>query len=125
MFCGSNYKNEKTKPLLHDANSKRGGVLMHSKMLIAMFEPIPTTLGASGSSKAEGKQKAKVSDVGGWFYVGSHNFSPAAWGTLNFKNKPPTLNVSFARVDSSDHQVNNYELGIMLPIRKLTSSFGN
>lgn len=95
MFCGSNYNNDKTKPLLHDANSKRGGVLMHTKMLIALFEPLPNTLGASGSSsKAEGKQKAKDSDVGGWFYVGSHNFSPAAWGTLNFKNKPPTLNVS-------------------------------
>lgn len=95
MFCGTNYKNEKTKPLLHDANSKRGGVLMHTKMLIALFEPIPTTLGSSASSsKAEGKQKAKDNDVGGWFYVGSHNFSPAAWGTLNFKNKPPTLNVS-------------------------------
>lgn len=99
MFCGTNCKDEnfpKVKPLLHDANSKRGGVLMHSKMLLALFEPIPTPLGASGSSKAEGKQKAKDSDIGGWFYVGSHNFSSAAWGTLNFKNKPPTLNVSYA-----------------------------
>lgn len=96
MFCGGSWGEDgrKTRPLFHDANSKRGGVLMHTKMLLALFEPIPSPLGSTTSSKAEGKKKEHAeSDIGGWFYVGSHNFSESAWGTLNFKNKPPTLNV--------------------------------
>lgn len=81
MFCGSAFKPE-TAPLFHDANSKRGGVLMHTKMIIAIFEPKPNQLGLSSSSS--GKRKAdemteSKDDVGGWIYVGSHNFSPSAW----------------------------------------------
>ncbi|BEJ13832.1 hypothetical protein CspHIS471_0310060 [Cutaneotrichosporon sp. HIS471] len=77
-------------------------------MLIALFEPNSSGLGFSSSSK-QGKRKADevVSEnegVGGWVYVGSHNFSPSAWGTVNFKNSPPTLNIS------------NYELGIVFPL---------
>jgi hypothetical protein len=52
-------------------------------MLIALFEPNSSSLGFSSSSKS-GKRKAdEVSreneGVGGWIYVGSHNFSPSAW----------------------------------------------
>lgn len=95
MFCGSMDSFEKARQLFHDANSKRGGVLMHTKMLVALFEPVPSPLGTTTLAKAEGKKKEKDinSDVGGWVYVGSHNFSTAAWGTLNFRNKPPTLHV--------------------------------
>lgn len=39
---------------------------------------------------------------GGWMYIGSHNFTPSAWGTLTMaKNGPPSLNIS------------NYELGFL------------
>jgi tyrosyl-DNA phosphodiesterase-1 len=31
MFCGRSM-NSTTRPLFHDANSKRGGVLMHAKV---------------------------------------------------------------------------------------------
>lgn len=98
MFCGTSY-NDKTRSLFHDANSKRGGVLMHTKvcrhplrpltrqMLIATFEPASSGLGAISSSTSQGKRKADdvVSEnegVGGWIYVGSHNFSPSAWVSL-------------------------------------------
>lgn len=52
-------------------------------MLIALFEPASSGLNFSPSSKP-GKRKADevVSEnegVGGWIYVGSHNFSPSAW----------------------------------------------
>ncbi len=52
-------------------------------MLIALFEPNSSALGFNSSSKP-GKRKAdEVSSenegVGGWIYVGSHNFSPSAW----------------------------------------------
>lgn len=29
----------------------------------------------------------------GWAYVGSHNFTPSAWGTLSGSSFNPTLNV--------------------------------
>jgi hypothetical protein len=31
----------------------------------------------------------------GWAYVGSHNFTPSAWGTLSGSGFSPTLNVRF------------------------------
>ncbi|GMK53628.1 hypothetical protein CspeluHIS016_0102140 [Cutaneotrichosporon spelunceum] len=101
MFCGSAYT-DRTKSLFHDANSKRGG------MLIALFEANSSNVGFSSPQK-QGKRKAdemttENEGVGGWVYVGSHNFSPSAWGTVNFKNSPPTLNI------------NNYELGIIFPL---------
>lgn len=79
MFCGSGFSSE-TASLFHDANSKCGGVLMHTKMLICLFEPRPQSLGLT-SSTSSGKRKAEDedNDVGGWVYVGSHNFSQAAW----------------------------------------------
>jgi len=30
----------------------------------------------------------------GWVYVGSHNFTPSAWGTLSGSSFNPVLNVS-------------------------------
>ena len=30
----------------------------------------------------------------GWAYIGSHNFTPSAWGTLSGSNVNPVLNVS-------------------------------
>ncbi len=35
----------------------------------------------------------KKSDVIGWAYVGSHNFTPSAWGTLSGSGFNPVLNV--------------------------------
>lgn len=33
------------------------------------------------------------SDAIGWAYVGSHNFTPSAWGTLSGSSFNPVLNV--------------------------------
>ncbi|THU84141.1 phospholipase D/nuclease [Dendrothele bispora CBS 962.96] len=41
----------------------------------------------------------------GWVYVGSHNFTPSAWGTISGSGFNPVLNVK------------NYELGIVFPVR--------
>nr|XP_031864193.1 uncharacterized protein CI109_000105 [Kwoniella shandongensis]KAA5531265.1 hypothetical protein CI109_000105 [Kwoniella shandongensis] len=108
MFAGKAF-NKVTQPLFHDANSKRGGVLMHAKMLIAIFEPESRHLGFDSSPTKGGKRKAsEIEDgnggVGGWIYVGSHNFSSAAWGTLDLKKSPPVLNVK------------NYEIGVVFPL---------
>jgi tyrosyl-DNA phosphodiesterase-1 len=34
----------------------------------------------------------------GWAYIGSHNFTPSAWGTLSGSSFNPTLNVCASRV---------------------------
>ncbi|OCF43592.1 hypothetical protein I317_02610 [Kwoniella heveanensis CBS 569] len=109
MFCGKAF-NSVTKGLFYDANSKRGGVLMHTKMLIAIFEPAENRLGIEKvGTPTKLKRKADEmdigsKDVGGWIYVGSHNFSPSAWGNVDVKKNPPTLNIR------------NYELGIVFPL---------
>ncbi|WVQ73114.1 hypothetical protein IAR50_002678 [Cryptococcus sp. DSM 104548] len=110
MFSGNAWDTD-AKELFHDAKSKRSGVLMHSKVIVGLFEPGEFT--ASSSKASLGKRKAPVEDdvsgsnegaVGGWMYMGSHNFSPSAWGTLDVKTNPPALNVK------------NYELGIVFPL---------
>ncbi|KAK7438231.1 hypothetical protein VKT23_018162 [Stygiomarasmius scandens] len=41
----------------------------------------------------------------GWVYLGSHNFTPSAWGTVSGSAFNPVLNIR------------NYELGIVFPVR--------
>lgn len=43
----------------------------------------------------EAKDK-KNKKLVGWAYVGSHNFTPSAWGTLSGSSFNPTLNVSIS-----------------------------
>lgn len=99
-------------------------------MMIAIFHPKTRTPSSQTPSSASlGKRKALELDevenrIGGWVYVGSHNFSPAAWvspisqqvlsdewsltlslqGTLDTKKSPVTLSIK------------NYELGIVFPL---------
>ncbi|AAW43200.2 expressed protein [Cryptococcus deneoformans JEC21] len=109
IFAGKGW-NANTKYLFYDSNSKRGGILMHAKMMIAIFHPkAETPSSQTPSSTSLGKRKALEPDevenrIGGWVYVGSHNFSPAAWGTLDTKKSPVTLSIK------------NYELGIVFPL---------
>lgn len=41
----------------------------------------------------------------GWAYVGSHNFTPSAWGTLSGSAFNPTLNVSCRRGLASSERI--------------------
>ncbi|KAG8908766.1 hypothetical protein FRB99_003004 [Tulasnella sp. 403] len=50
------------------------------------------------------KSKDADADVGGWCYIGSHNFSASAWGNLSGSADHPVLNVS------------NYEMGILFTL---------
>ncbi|QRV99330.1 tyrosyl-DNA phosphodiesterase 1 [Ceratobasidium sp. AG-Ba] len=63
-------------------NSKRGKILMHSKMILGLLSE-------------EGKPP-------GWLYVGSHNFTPSAWGNLSGTGFTPVMNIT------------NYELGVVV-----------
>jgi len=71
---------------------------MNIQMIIATF------LGA-GSSPDEDPDsdsdsdvvevKGDQGDIVGYAYVGSHNFTPSAWGTLSGSGFTPTLNVNY------------------------------
>lgn len=82
-----------TAPREHfaDSNSKRGKILLHSKMILGLLDDSRTT-----------SRKLK-----GWLYVGSHNFTPSAWGYL--VNSGSTLAI----------HLNNYELGVVMPLESV------
>ncbi|GJE97021.1 tyrosyl-DNA phosphodiesterase [Phanerochaete sordida] len=101
------------RELFHDSNSKRGGLLMHSKMILATFRDgaLAAASARAGSSRAHADASDdEIVEVpppqahAGWAYVGSHNFTPSAWGTLSGSAFNPVLNVT------------NYELGVLVPL---------
>ncbi|CAL1698618.1 unnamed protein product [Somion occarium] len=121
MFCRrSQWEGAKfPRNLFHDSRSKRGGVLMHSKMIIATFRdtgPLNKGKAPQSDSETEPESDDEVVEVDaqgreedkviGWAYVGSHNFTPSAWGTLSGSGFNPILNNT------------NFELGIVFPLRR-------
>jgi tyrosyl-DNA phosphodiesterase 1 len=121
-------------------------------MIVATFRDAPPASASSSAAKLraldrfdtpsgdEGDDDADVVEVRppsgaragkethvGWAYVGSHNFTPSAWGTLSGTSFTPTLNVrrpSFSFVpilggdgDCGGVQVTNFELGVLVPLR--------
>ncbi|KAJ2430639.1 hypothetical protein GGF41_000902 [Coemansia sp. RSA 2531] len=84
------------KHALHKIESKVANTLVHAKVILAR----------SNATK-NGQQKAKER---GWMYLGSHNFTPGAWGHVRAPGKPC--------------HVNNYEFGVVLPDVHFESMFG-
>ncbi|GHJ83667.1 hypothetical protein NliqN6_0069 [Naganishia liquefaciens] len=109
MFCREGHFTADTKDLFYDANCKAGRVMMHTKCILATFRPggqVGNSIQnqfARGSTSAAGDSK---SSVGGWFYVGSHNFSSAAWGTMSMPKTGGQPQI----------YVQNYEMGVVLPL---------
>ncbi|KAG8849219.1 hypothetical protein FRB91_010158 [Serendipita sp. 411] len=123
MFCresqwnGANFPRE----LFHDSNSKRGGVLMHTKMILGLWKP-KSSPSISSLVTSKGKQidvweedddteedeDEEIQEIepnaAGWLYVGSHNFTPSAWGNLSGSSFTPIMNIT------------NYELGVLIPL---------
>lgn len=75
-------------------------------MILGMFKDKTGTLDnrarASTESRSErdGDEDAGSAKLAGWVYVGSHNFTPSAWGTLSGSGFNPALNVSRALLAS-------------------------
>lgn len=118
MFCRRNQWEGAKFPrgLFHQSRSKRGRVLMHSKvckplahirhphcrsarqMILGIIRDRSATSGGHSDSETEDEDgtasssKAKEQPIG-WLYMGSHNFTPSAWGTLSGSAFNPTLNV--------------------------------
>ncbi|KAH9052725.1 hypothetical protein EDB87DRAFT_1581479 [Lactarius vividus] len=94
--------------LFCESRSRRGRVLMHSKMIVAVFVGAGSLSDADSDSETDSdivEVKTDQGDAVGYAYVGSHNFTPSAWGTLSGSGFTPVLNVT------------NYELGIVFPLR--------
>ncbi|CAE6457156.1 unnamed protein product [Rhizoctonia solani] len=90
MFCQRRQWDASTFPKsnFYDSNSKRGKVMMHSKLILGIPNQKET---------APNKPKA-------WLYIGSHNFTPSAWGTLSGSAFNPSIYII------------NYELGVVIPL---------
>ena len=117
MFCRKNQWEGKNFPkhLFYDSNSKRGNILIHSKvrfstagrrcspttkMILGIFED--DAVGAREPSQywqgAIDSGKEDIEDgISGWVYVGSHNFSSSAWGRLSGSSSIPSLLVGDER----------------------------
>lgn len=71
-------------------------------MIIATRQRTPTLAKSSkegsdtedGDSEDDDDEITIVEPAVGWAYVGSHNFTPSAWGTLSGSAFNPSLNVS-------------------------------
>ncbi|KAI0283544.1 tyrosyl-DNA phosphodiesterase-domain-containing protein [Russula brevipes] len=110
MFCRKRSWEAAKFPrnLFHESRSRRGRVLMHSKMIIAMFFGPASSPDKHPGSDADMDIVEIIrdeTDLMGYAYVGSHNFTPSAWGTLSGSGFTPVLNVI------------NYELGIMFALK--------
>ncbi|KAJ1655791.1 hypothetical protein IWQ61_004528 [Dispira simplex] len=93
FLTDSNFKHLGTfSECFRDAIALRPGRLLHTKLLIARHAANPDTVADTPPS---------------WYYFGSHNLSPAAWGTYAHSR--------FARPGEGNDilRISNYELGII------------
>ncbi|KAJ2745485.1 hypothetical protein GGI20_002150 [Coemansia sp. BCRC 34301] len=84
------------KQALCKIESRVANTLVHAKVILAR----------SNATK-QGRQRAQEH---GWMYLGSHNFTPGAWGHKRAQGQPC--------------HVNNYEFGVVLPNVHYESMFG-
>jgi tyrosyl-DNA phosphodiesterase 1 len=124
IFCRRNQWDAAKFPreLFYNSKSKAGGILMHCKarhvmfsrrhfvtylieqMIIGTIRNISSPLSrfATNNDNASDSDtdtetddsEVETSDAIGWAYVGSHNFTPSAWGTLSGSAFNPVLNAS-------------------------------
>lgn len=56
-------------------------------------DPDSSATESSSDSEVEEIDPERDANVVGWLYVGSHNFTPSAWGTLSGSRFTPVMNV--------------------------------
>ncbi|GAA5937021.1 uncharacterized protein JCM15063_000130 [Sporobolomyces koalae] len=102
IFCKKSNWEAKTFPreLFYKGQSKRDRIAAHTKIMLATrVQAAPATL--SNSTTGDNSHE-------GWMYIGSHNMTASAWGKLQNGSSGPQL------------VINNYELGVIIPIRAKT-----
>ena len=95
IFCKSDTWQRASYPhgLFHKCESRYGrGQALHSKIITA-------SIACQEADKNDGEDSASYSDI--WWCIGSHNFTPSAWGKF-VKEKRSIL-------------IANYELGVIIP----------
>ncbi|KIM82075.1 hypothetical protein PILCRDRAFT_786360 [Piloderma croceum F 1598] len=105
MFCSPNQWRATKFPRdkFYDSKSKAGGMLMHSK---GKGKKADYDSDTDTDTDMEDDDVIELKDEKvGWAYIGSHNFTPSAWGNLLGSSFNPVLNVT------------NYELGVMFPLK--------
>ena len=73
------------------------GVLKNNRFSASTAKGKGTQLAADTDSEEEEEDDDEIQIIDqhiGWAYVGSHNFTPSAWGTLSGSSFNPILNVS-------------------------------
>lgn len=121
LFCNkaSWEKANFPRDLFKDTLSKRLGVLMHVKMILGLFNLV-SSIESSGSRLAScldkptaGEAESTNKDHVGFLYIGSHNFTPAAWGRFTWKS---------GSRHSSSLEISNWEMGVVLPLKSLAQA---
>ncbi|OAV88247.1 hypothetical protein PTTG_01497 [Puccinia triticina 1-1 BBBD Race 1] len=102
------------KHIFADTMSKRAGVLMHVKMILGLFtsdsssESTSSTVNTSTGKPDRGDEQINKDHIG-FLYIGSHNFTPAAWGKFTSKKTGSR--------ESTLLEISNWELGVVLPVK--------
>jgi tyrosyl-DNA phosphodiesterase-1 len=94
-FASSSKFDSKAKPTRPTGSDK-------GKSKVIVISDSETESESDEPNNAPEAQKEAI----GWAYVGSHNFTPSAWGTLSGSGFNPTLNVGFA-LDSDTSPLTN------------------
>lgn len=106
-------------------------------MILGTLRRKPPSSSSKGKEKDDGDADGSVTEsesddgdedvverkVTGWVYVGSHNFTAAAWGSFQAKSTAFTpvfaVSLQVSRLAVSEltkPQVSNYELGVIVPV---------
>ncbi|EGG01812.1 uncharacterized protein MELLADRAFT_110734 [Melampsora larici-populina 98AG31] len=123
-------KDDYPKHLFVNSKSKRTGLIMHVKMILGLFRDLGKSGLQKGNVKASAEpssSKNKINDsdssnfidtrAKGFLYVGSHNFTPAAWGRLVAStSSSKRKSKSGDNIQASKLEISNWELGVVMPL---------
>ncbi|GBC17287.2 phospholipase D/nuclease [Rhizophagus irregularis DAOM 181602=DAOM 197198] len=102
LFEQSYNKDTFPKEILRNCISKRDGLLMHSKFILAKYRE------DLNEAESDPVLDESQENIGGWYYCGSHNFSESALGKVTTSRETKELQI----------KINNWELGVLFPIYK-------
>lgn len=108
---------DKFRGLVYHARAARhAGVLMHQKGVLALRAGVGVGRDAWEAGDGKGKEG---DEVVGYTYLGSANFTMNAWGNISL---PSSSSASASSNSSGNTSVqmtaNNWELGVLLPLRR-------
>ncbi|KAF9235416.1 hypothetical protein BU15DRAFT_89583 [Melanogaster broomeanus] len=99
LFAGQSKADSKAKSTAQSSSGKG-----KSKVIVISDSETETETETDSETEPQEKVVEVQNEPIGWAYVGSHNFTPSAWGTLSGSGFNPVLNVV------------NYELGVLFPL---------